>query len=208
MAKAGKKHSLLIYEHTLKIWYPATFLLSILLFIIWWFLPYINPEKTQSDWKDMLLLFSASASLLVTIFLFLMRKAAYVRPYPKYLRLATPFFRLNISYKRILKTRSTEMSTLFPPSKLSAWQRESMAPLLRKTVIVVDLNAFPMSPSFLRLFLSPFFFKDKTPHFVFLVEDWMRFSVELESLRSGGDIIRKKEEDNARSILTAISADK
>lgn len=208
MAEAGKRHVLLIYEHTLKIWYPATFLLSILLFTLWWFLPTIHPEKTQSDWKDTLLLFSASAAFLMTLFLFLARKAAYVRPYPKYLRLATPFFRLNISYKRILKTRSTEMSTLFPPSKLSTWQRESMAPLLRKTVIVVDLNAFPMSPFFLRLFLSPFFFKDKTPHFVFLVEDWMRFSIELESLRTGGDIVREKEKDDAGSILAAISRDK
>jgi len=208
MAKAGKKQPLLIYEHTLKTWYPATFLISILLFILWWFLPSIQPEKTQNDWGDMLLLFSAGFALLISIFLFLARKAAYVRPYPKYLRLVTPFLRLNISYKRILKTQSTETAMLFPPSKLSRWQRESMASLLRKTAIVVELNAYPISRIFLRFFLSPFFFKDKTPHFVFLVEDWMRFSVELESLRSGGDIIRKKEKDDIRSILSAISNDK
>ncbi|MBT3323017.1 MAG: hypothetical protein HN392_12110 [Anaerolineae bacterium] len=100
------------------------------------------------------------------------------------------------------------MSILFPPSKLSSWQRESMAPLLGKTAIVVDLKAYPIPLAFLRFFLSPFFFKNKTPHFVFLVEDWMRFSIELESLRTGGDIIRKEEKDSISSLLSSISSDK
>jgi hypothetical protein len=43
-----------------------------------------------------------------------------------------------------------------------------------------------MPQSTLRLFLSPFFFKDKTPHLVILVDEWMKFSNELESLRQGG----------------------
>jgi len=51
--------------------------------------------------------------------------------------------------------------------------------------VEVELNAFPMSQSSLRLFLSPLFFKDKTPHFVILVDNWMRFSSELESMRTG-----------------------
>lgn len=201
MAKAGKKHRLLIYDYTLSRWYPATLALSILLFILWWFLPNVYPEKS---WRDTVVFFSAGFALFVTIFLLLARKAAYVRPYPKYLRLATPFFRLNISYKRIIQTRSNEMFRLFPPSELSDWQRDSMKSLLKKTAIVIDLKSYPTSRKFLRFFLSPFFFKDKTPHFVFLVEDWMRLSVELESLRSGGSIIRK-EEDPARSILASIS---
>jgi hypothetical protein len=31
--------------------------------------------------------------------------------------------------------------------------------------------------------LSPFFFRDKTPHIVILVKDWLRFSSELDSMR-------------------------
>ena len=206
MAKAGKRYPLLIYEYTLSRWYPATLTLSIVLFILWWFLPGIQ-SKPESDWQDTALLLISGAALLMTIFIFLMRKAAYVRPYRKYLRLVTPFLRLNISYKRIIKTRATEMSTLFPPSKLSGWQRESMAALLKRTALVIDLNAFPIPLTLLRFFLSPFFFKDKTPHFVFLVEDWMRLSTELESFRSGGDIVRKKEKGSISSILSAISRD-
>jgi hypothetical protein len=53
------------------------------------------------------------------------------------------------------------------------------------------------------LFLSPFFFKDKTPHIVLLVKDWLRFSTELESMRLG-----RGKEDKARprdnSILSRL----
>ena len=206
MAKVGKRFPLLIYEYTLNRWYPATLTLSIVLLILWWFLPSIQ-NKPESDWQDTALLLISGAALLMTVFLFLMRKAAYVRPYGNHLRLVTPFLRLNISYKRIVQTRSTEMSTLFLPSKLSSMQRESMASLMSKTALVIELNAFPIPLPLLRFFLSPFFFKDKTPHFIFLVKDWMRLSTELESFRTGGDIVRKKEKDNISSILSAISRD-
>jgi len=206
MAKAGKRYPLLIYDYTLGRWYPATFTLSLFLFLIWWFLPTIQ-HKNQRDWQDTALLSIVGITLIATFFLFLARKWAYIRPYKKYLLLATPFLRLKISYKRIIQTKATEMRTLFPPSQLSRWQRDSMAHLLKKTAIIVELNAFPLSPALLRLFLSPFFFKDKTPHFVFLVNDWMRFSSELDSFRFGGGGIKKKK-DPVNSILTAISRDR
>ena len=208
MAKKGTRFPLLIYEYTLGRWWTATLAISIVLFILWWFLPTIQPGKTQSDWKDTALLVVSGAALLMTVFLYLMRKAAYVRPYGDHIRLVTPFLRLNISYKRIIKTRATEMSTLFPASKLSSMQRESMGHLMGRTVLIVELNAFPMPMPLLRLFLSPFFFKDKTPHFVFLVKNWMRLSTELESFRTGGDIARKTEKDSISSILSSISKDK
>jgi hypothetical protein len=34
------------------------------------------------------------------------------------------------------------------------------------------------------MFLSRFFFKDKTPHLVILVNDWMMFSTEMDSFRT------------------------
>ena len=207
MAKAGKRFPLLIYDYTLSRWYPATLTLSIFLFILWWFQPNYFKTPPKNDLQEYVFLFISVAALIVTIFIFVMRKSAYVRPYKKYLRLSTPFLKLNISYKRIIKTRATEMSTLFPPSTLSSWQRESMAHLLKRTALVVDLNAFPMPLSLLRFFLSPFFFKDKTPHFVFLVEDWMRFSTEMESFRSGGYIASPKEKNSINSILSSISRD-
>lgn len=206
MAKIGKRYPLLIYEHTLNRWYPATLALSIALFILWWLISR-NQSSPIDDWQTLSLLLISGASLLMTIFIFLMRQAAYVRSYQDHLRLVTPFLRLNISYKRFIKTRATEMNALFPPSKLSGWQRESMASLMPLTAIVIDLNRFPIPLLVLRFFLSPFFFKDKTPHIVILVKNWMRFSTELESLRTGGDLPSSKKKRGKNSLLSSLSRD-
>jgi hypothetical protein len=191
MAKKGKRYPLLIYDYVLSKWYPATFAIAIFLFILWWFMP-MYTSKTSADWRDTLLLSSGGAALVITVFLFFMRKSAYVRPYKDYLRIVTPFLRLNISYKRILRTRPTDMISLFPASTLSEWQFDSMKKLMGKTALVVELKSYPMSRSMLKFFLSPFFFKDNTPHFVFLIENWMGFSTDLESLGSGGSLPCKK----------------
>ena len=79
------------------------------------------------------------------------------------------------------------MRYLFPLKSMSWWVREIFLPLANNTAVVIELTSYPISPVLLRLFLSRFFFKDKTPHFVILVKDWMRFSSELESMRSGID---------------------
>jgi len=204
MAKVGNRYPLLIYEYTLNRWYPATLTLSIVLFILWWFQPRYLP-KPENTWQDIQLLVTSGLAMGMTIFLFIIRKAAYVRPYQNHLRLVTPFLRLNISYKRIIQTRATEMKALFPPSQLTQMQRESMEHLLAKTAIVVELKNFPLPLATLRLFLSPFFFKDQSPHFVFLVENWMGFSTQLESLRTGGRLADKKEKDSVRSLLSSLS---
>jgi hypothetical protein len=111
-----------------------------------------------------------------------------VQPFPGYLKIVTPFIRVNISYKRIQKTTPTEMRFMFPRKSMSGWVWDIFEPLANRTAIVIELKGYPISPVVLRLFLSRFFFKDKTPHFVILVKDWMRFSSELESMRTGIDL--------------------
>jgi hypothetical protein len=81
----------------------------------------------------------------------------------------------------------TEMRYLFPLKSMSGWVRDIFSPLATKSALVLELTGYPVSPSIMRLFLYRFFFKDKTPHIVILVKDWMRFSSELESMRSGID---------------------
>lgn len=205
MAKSGNRYPLLIYGHTLKRWYPKLYLLSVALFVFWWFLPIIAPEKGPS-WVDNVILYSSVAALLQGFFFMVTRDMAFVRPYPKYLHLATPFFRINFSYKRFHKTSTTEMQALFPPSTLSSWMREDMMPLLRKTAIVIDLKSYPVPAFILRLFLSPFFFKDKTPHLVILVDKWLSFSSELESFRSGGGVQETKKKSR-NSVLSSLKFD-
>ena len=78
---------------------------------------------------------------------------------------------------------------------------------MAKTAIVIELKEFPIPRSVLRFFLSPFFFKGSTPHFVFLVDKWMSFSTELESLRVGGSLPDNKEKEGISSILSSLSSD-
>ena len=52
-----------------------------------------------------------------------------------------------------------------------------------QTVIVLQLKGWPLPRRVLELFLSPYFFPDKTSSLALLVPDWIRFSTELESFR-------------------------
>ena len=206
MANAGDRYPLLIYGHTLKRWYPKLFWLSPALFAFWWFMPTMFPDK-GIGMEDRLMLYSSIAALLLGIFFMLVRDMAFVRAYPTHLHIATPLFRFNISYKRIRKTTTSEMQALFPPSKLSSGMRENMAPLLVKTAIVIELKGYPVPRWVLRLFLSPFFFKDKTEHIVILVNKWLSFSSEMESFRSGGGVQTPEEKKSRNSVLSSLNFD-
>jgi hypothetical protein len=183
MAKGGRRYPLVVYTHMVNRWWPAILTLGLALLALSWALRSWGFE----DWRW--LAFSSLGGLCVFLgfLLLLMRKSAYVQPFKDHLRLATPFLRLNISYKRFLRATSANMGVLFPPQSVSSWRAEIIGPLAKMTALVIELNGYPMSQSSLRMFLSPLFFKDRTPHFVILVDDWMKFSNELESMRSGPD---------------------
>jgi hypothetical protein len=202
MTKAGRRYPLVIYTHMLNRWWPATLTLSLALFVIAWGVSLTTEGRSQPYLVDVTVGLGGLA-FVFTLFLLIIRKAAYVRPYPTYLRLVTPFLRVNISYKRFRGTTASEMRALFPPASLSDWRRKIIAPLSGMTAVVINLNGYPVSPVVLRWFLSPFFFRDKTPHLVILVRDWLRFSAELDSMRYAG-----KQEKKARprdpSILSRL----
>jgi len=202
MAKAGRRYPLVIYTRMLNRWWPATLTLSLALFAIAWGVSRTPEGQAQPFLVDTTAGLGGLA-FVFTIFIFIFRKAAYVQPFGTYLRLVTPFLRINISYRRFRGSTTSEIRALFPPKSVSGLRREIIAPLAGMTAIVINLNGYPVSPALLRLFLSPFFFKDKTPHLVILVKDWLRFSTELESMRSS-----RGREDIARphdnSILSRL----
>lgn len=182
MAKAGHRYPLVIYKHMLNRWWPATLTLSLALAALAWEVSRTEDGKAQ-PYLVTATLGLAGIAFLVTVFFFILRTAAYVQPRDTYLRFVTPFLRLNISYRRFRGTTTTEMRAIFPPKSISGWRREIIAPLASMTAIVINLSSYPVPPLVLRWFLSPFFFKDKTPHLVILVADWLRFSSELDSMR-------------------------
>jgi len=199
MAKGGRRYPLVVYTHMLNRWWTAVFTLGLALLGLSWALRSWGFE----DWRWLVFASIGGLSVFLGILLLLLRKSAYIQPFSDHFRLATPFLRLNISYKRIRRTISANMGALFPPESVSSWRREIIQPLAKMTVLVIELTGSPMSQSSLRLFLSPLFFKDKTPHFVILVDDWMKLSNELESMRSGtGPSAPQKKRDS--SILSRL----
>ncbi len=194
MAKGGRKYRLLLYERIINHYLPAMFTLGLVILlnvgVLWgaeWYFtnPADNPLMRLSTESGTVMLVIGGLIIFFVVAMLFTRKSASVQLFGDYLRLATPFMRLNISYKRIHHTTTSQMGELFPPKRVSEWGRDIIGPLAAKTAVIVHLTAYPMSRGMLRLFLSQYFFYDKTPHIILLVDDWMRFSQELDSRRSG-----------------------
>jgi len=203
MARAGHKYPLIVYRHMLNRWWPAMIAMGLGMFALA-YSEYIKPLGPFLPWRWQEPAGVGGLAIMVGIFFWVIRYFAYVQPFPNHLKLVTPFMRINISYKRIKKTTATEMRYIFSYKSMSGWVREIFSPLANKTTLVIDLNGYPISPVLLRLFLYRFFFKDKTPHLVILVKDWMRFSSELESMRSGIDPNPPAQKRTKSSILSRL----
>jgi len=187
MAKTGKRYPLVMYTRMINRWWPAVLLLGVALVALAWPL-YRDPfMRLAEPWRWQGMAGLGGAVILTGLVMLSMRKSAYVQPLQDHLRLVTPFLRLKVSYRRVRRTATANMWALFPPKSMRGWKRDIVAPLGKMTAVVVELSAYPMPPAALRFFLSPFFFKDQTPHFVILVDNWMGFSTELESMRVNVD---------------------
>ena len=186
MARGGTRFPLIVYQHLLGRWWPGLIAIGIAMFGLA-YTEYLQPLGKFLPWRWQLFAVIGALAILIGMFFLVIRQFAYVQVFPSHLKLVTPFMRVNISNRRIQKTTATEMRYLFPPKSMSGWVRDIFEPLANKTALVIELKGYPISPTVLRLFLSRFFFKDKTAHLVILVKDWMRFSAELESMRTGVD---------------------
>jgi hypothetical protein len=202
--RGGKRFPLLLYTRMLDRWWPALFLIGLGTLALAW--PYYSDPFTRltEPWRWMTLAGAGMAVTGASFLMLLLRRSAHVQPFSDHLRLVTPFLRLSISYRRIRRVNTAALSALFPPRRLRGMQRDILEPLFRQTAVVIELNALPMSIATLRLFLSPFFFKDSTPHLVILVRDWMGFSTELESLRSGAMASEPLRRRDPTSILNEL----
>ncbi|MCZ2127606.1 MAG: hypothetical protein LC099_07515 [Anaerolineales bacterium] len=181
--KGGNRYPLYVFTLMMNRWRTAVFTLGLALIGLAWVLR----SLAWDAWRWQLSAGLGAAIACVGIAMRLLNKSAYVQPFPNHLKLATPFLRLNISYKRFVRTSVSSMGEIFPRKSLPNSLEEIVEPIARMSAVVVEAKSLPMSQGALRFFLSPLFFKDKkTPNLVILVEDWMRFSAEMDSLRHGG----------------------
>lgn len=199
-SKGGRRYPLVIFTHMLSRWWTAVFAIGLAMLALAWVVRSWGFEQWR--WMTFVVLgvFTAIAGLVM----WAIRKSAYVQPFNDHLRLVTPFLRLNISYKRFLRTGTANMGSLFPPKNMRGSLQDIVEPLAKMTAIVIEVKSLPMSQNVLRLFLSPLFFKDKSPHIIILVAEWMRFSAEMDSLRHGGGDAPKVEHRRNISILSKL----
>lgn len=204
MARGGHKFPLIVYQHLLNRWWTPMFAIGLVMFVLAYG-EYTHPVYKFIPWRWQLFAGIGVLAIFVGIFFLVIRQIAYIQPFPGFIKLVTPFMRVNISYKRLHKTTTSEMRLLFPPKSMSGWMRNIFAPLASQTALILELKAYPLSPVLLRMFFSRFFFKDKTPHFVILVKDWMGLSSEIDSFRTGVDPdpspVKKRGNDSILSRL-------
>jgi uncharacterized integral membrane protein len=204
MARGGRKYPLIIYQHIVNRWWFPMIAIGLVMFLLA-YEEYTDPVYKYIPWRWQLFAGIGILAILVGVFFFVIKYLAYIQPFPGYIKLATPFLRVHISYKRIHKTTTTEMGQLFPPKSMSGWMRDIFAPLASRTAIILELKAYPIPSFVLRMFLSRFFFRDKTPHFVILVKDWMGLSAEIDSFKSGGGVSQNQPQKRQRnSILSRL----
>lgn len=202
MPRGGHKYPLIVYRHLLNRWWTPMFAFGIVMFALAYG-EYTHPVYRFIPWRWQLPAGVGVLAILIGLFFLVIRQMAYIQPFPGYVKLVTPFMRVNISYKRLVKTTTNEMRYLFPPKSMSGWVRDIFAPLASQTAIVLELKSYPVSPALLRMFLSRFFFKDKTPHLVILVKDWMGLSTEIDSYRTGSDSAPGPSKKRGRDSLLA-----
>ena len=71
----------------------------------------------------------------------------------------------------------------WPAEKASWAQRNFLEPFYGKTVLVVELKGFPLSPGLLKLFLPDSMFARTTTGLVLMVPDWMQLSTDIDTFR-------------------------
>ena len=180
--KKGQRFRLLLYKRFFDRLWKATLILGLLLAGVWWQgqLDFILPISPQIDpW----VLLAALVVLMFSLFAMLARNMGYVQARQDHLRLVTPFLRLKISYRRIRSVHPAEFHQLYPPAEAGWAERRLLEPFYGDTAVVVELDAYPLSPGMLRFFLPPQMFYTQGPGFVFIVTDWMALSTEVDSMR-------------------------
>ena len=190
MPRNGRRHRLVLYTCMLDHWSKFSLGIGVLLLALaagLWILPTRLPQYHFLEESDLTLRAAAGAggyAVILAVLLTGISKSAYVQPFATHLRLVTPFLRMDISYRRIRQASSVEMGHLFPIFKYTGWRRTLLRPLAGRTAIVLEMRGWPLPHWVLGLFLSPFFFPDKTTRLALLVPEWMDFSLEMESFRS------------------------
>jgi hypothetical protein len=185
--KRGKRFRLLIYERMWQKWGLISLLVALASGVLWLLAPRIRflPSSLR-----MFILVPALASSAIFAYVFIARRMAWVQCKPSTLHIQTPIYPLAISYARIKIVRPTEFSHIFDPSKEKQARRNWLRPYWGLTAVVVEISKYPIKKEWLHLWFNRYMFSPEVTGFVFLVDDWMTFSRQLDDFRSNWELRR------------------
>lgn len=179
--RSGKRFRLLIYERMWQRWaWPCVFIVPASI-ALWWYTPRIS--VIYAPFRPLSLV-PAAVALIVLAYIYLARRLAWVQCTPNHLRIQTPLYPLVVSYSRIKGVRPQTFSQIFDPTAEKKARRRWLRPYWRRTALVVDLSKYPLSRTWLRLWFSPYLLPPDGVGFVFLVEDWMALSRQLDDFHA------------------------
>lgn len=183
-----KRFHLSMYHQILSRHRILAFMLALLLMILGvltWFQWIPWPTPPLERWL-------LGASLLATfywIFTLLAPIQAYVQPRSDHIRIQIPFYRLNISYRRIRNTRPVDIAKTFPAETTPAGFRRTIRQFYGTTAVGLDLTSWPLPRWLLAFLLGRMMLAPDQPGLILITRDWIDLSKELETMLStwGGD---------------------
>lgn len=185
--KRGKRFHLLIYERMWQKWGILSLLVALASGVLWLLAP--RAQFLPSSLR-ILILVPALASLAIFAYAFMARRMAWVQCRPNHIHIQTPIYPLTVSYARVKVVRPTEFSHIFDPSKEKPGRRNWLLPYWGKTAVVVEISKYPIKKNWLRLWFNRYMFSPQVTGFVFLVDDWMTLSRQLDDFRSNWELRR------------------
>jgi hypothetical protein len=179
--KAGKKHTILFYKHSMDRVWRSLLLLSLFLVPVWYFAPGLLGIQ-QGTLADSALLGAMIVSLVGAVFTFFVRNMAYIQVKSDHVLIATPFLKLKVSFRRMRSIRTMELSQMYDIRRLGWADKRFLRPYFGKTVLTIVVKDYPLGMGTMKLFLPKFMFNPMDKGFVLLVKDWMTLSTEFDTL--------------------------
>lgn len=187
--RSGERFRLITYERMWQRWAFPCILIIPASVALWWFAPLLSITHVL---YRALALVPALIAIILLVFTFLSRRTAWVQCRPNHLRIQTPIYPLIVSYGRIKEVLPKSFSQVFNPAKEKAARRSWLRPYWGQTALVVRVSKYPVRKAWLRLWFSAYLLSPDTPGFVFLVEDWMGLSRQIDDFRTAWEARRAK----------------
>jgi hypothetical protein len=170
---------LLPYQTIAKSWLGPALWLIPGGFLLWW----VVPNQPQFDSRYAFVgLIVAGASMLIALYGFLARRA-HISCHKNNFVIHTPLYPVAFSYQRITIVRPVDFKSIFPPQDERNARRRFYKDIWGKTVVVISLKGYPIPAWWMRVWIHPYLIHPKETAVVLPVEDWMRLSRSIETLR-------------------------